>query len=110
MLPLATAGAIGHQRGRDHAEGTADRRGSRRTEGLELERADVAGAVSRQVEARRGRIGVRALPRKSVVGADAVQGVVDGGRGSVRPKLASRRNVAGPSEPGRGSRGATKAG
>ena len=28
----------------------------------------------------------------------------------VRPKLASRRNVAGPSEPGRGSRGATKAG
>ena len=55
-------------------------------------------------------LGFWALPRKSVVVATLARALLMAAEVAVRPKLASRRNVAGPSEPGRGSRGATNAG
>ena len=45
------------------------------------------------------------MPRKSVVGAALSRALLMAAEVAVSPKLASRRNVAGPSEPGRGSRG-----
>ena len=58
VAPLALVGPVGDQRGRDHAEGTADRPGAHGPERLELEGTDVARAVAEQVEALGRRIGV----------------------------------------------------
>src|SRR5208283_6158973 len=55
-------------------------------------------------------LGFSGLPRKSVVVATLSSALLIAAEVDSSPKLASRKNVAGPSDPGRGSRGAINAG
>ena len=95
-----------YQRGGDDAEGTAD---GDAAGAVELEGPDVARPVAGQAQAAAGDLDL-GVARKSVGIAVASQALSIAAEAAVNWKSASRKKLAGPSEPGLGSIGKTKAG